>query len=245
MATIDHVTIRVADLDASLAFYTRVFELLEFDGDRAEFGGFVEWGDFSIAAADDEHPPTRRLHVGFAAASHAQVDGWWHALTEAGYADDGRPGPRPEYGPTYYGGFVRDLDDNSVEAVLHETTTRRPGLVDHLWIRVRALAPTRQLYGEVAPVLDLQLQERRGRVQLVAEGATVSFLEGEPTEHLHLAIGVGDHATVDAFHEVGLAAGGRDNGGPGERPEYHRGYYGAFLLDPDGTNLEAVHHARG
>jgi predicted lactoylglutathione lyase len=204
----------------------------------------VEWNEFSLASADHEHPPTRRLHVGFAATSRAQVDDWWQALTDAGYADDGPPGPRPKYGPAYYGGFARDLDDNSVEAVLHDTTTRRPGLVDHLWVRVRDLAASRRLYSALAPVLGLALQDQRGRMQLPTEGATLSFLEGEPTQHLHLAIGVGDRATVDAFHEVGLAAGGRDNGAPGERPEYHRGYYGAYLLDLDGTNLEAVHHAR-
>jgi len=47
---------------------------------------------------------------------------------------------------------------------------------------------------------------------------------------------------VDAFHEAALEAGGRDNGAPGLRPEYHAGYYGAFVLDPDGNNIEAVHH---
>ncbi|TIT57433.1 MAG: VOC family protein, partial [Mesorhizobium sp.] len=50
-----------------------------------------------------------------------------------------------------------------------------------------------------------------------------------------------DHAMVDAFHKAGLAAGGTDNGAPGERP-YHPGYYAAFVLDPDGNNIEAVHH---
>ena len=48
-----------------------------------------------------------------------------------------------------------------------------------------------------------------------------------------------------AFHEAALAAGGTDNGGPGERPHYHPGYYGAFVLDPDGNNLEAVFHGAG
>ncbi len=218
--------------------------MVAFPGERAEGAGFVEWGDFSVAQADAEHPPTTGLHVAFAATSQEQVDTWWRELTDEGYADDGAAGPRPEYGPTYYGGFVRDLDDNSVEAVLHETTTRVTGLVDHLWIRVRDLGATRRLWAAVAPVLGLRLQEREGRIQLVAEGATFSFLEGVPTEHLHLAIGVGDRAAVDAFHEAGLAAGAADNGGPGERPAYHAGYYGAYLLDPDGTNLEAVFHAR-
>ena len=56
----------------------------------------------------------------------------------------------------------------------------------------------------------------------------------------HVAFGAPDHATVDAFHAAALAAGGRDNGAPGLRPHYHPGYYGAFVLDPDGHNIEAV-----
>ena len=62
-----------------------------------------------------------------------------------------------------------------------------------------------------------------------------------PTGRCHLAFQAKDRAMVDAFHAAGLTAGGRDNGAPGERP-YHPGYYAAFLLDPDGNNVEAVYH---
>ena len=66
---------------------------------------------------------------------------------------------------------------------------------------------------------------------------------GEPVAgYVHVAFQAADHAAVDAFHEAALAAGGRDNGAPGLRPQYHPGYYGAFVLDPDGCNIEAVHH---
>ena len=58
----------------------------------------------------------------------------------------------------------------------------------------------------------------------------------------HVAFRAGDRAAVDAFHAAALAAGGRDNGAPGLRRQYHPGYYGAFALDPDGNNVEAVHH---
>lgn len=60
--------------------------------------------------------------------------------------------------------------------------------------------------------------------------------------YVHVALAAKDRASVDAFHEAALAAGGRDNGKPGLRPQYHPGYYGAFVLDPDGCNVEAVHH---
>ena len=59
---------------------------------------------------------------------------------------------------------------------------------------------------------------------------------------MHVAFASPDRATVDAFHEAAIAAGGRDNGAPGLRPEYHPNYYGAFVYDPDGNNVEAVCH---
>ena len=64
----------------------------------------------------------------------------------------------------------------------------------------------------------------------------------KPAAHLHIAFAAPDRATVDRFYEAALAAGGRDNGPPGLRRDYHPNYYGAFVLDPDGTNIEAVCH---
>jgi catechol 2,3-dioxygenase-like lactoylglutathione lyase family enzyme len=61
----------------------------------------------------------------------------------------------------------------------------------------------------------------------------------------HYAISASNHADVDAFYAAAMAAGGRDNGGPGPRPHYHEHYYGAFVIDPDGNNIEAVCHAPG
>ena len=66
----------------------------------------------------------------------------------------------------------------------------------------------------------------------------------EPTEHVHIAFTATDNETVDRFHREATAAGYRDNGAPGERPIYHEGYYGAFVLDPDGNNIEVVNHNR-
>jgi catechol 2,3-dioxygenase-like lactoylglutathione lyase family enzyme len=63
-----------------------------------------------------------------------------------------------------------------------------------------------------------------------------------PATPRHLAFTAADRAAVDAFHRAALAAGGRDHGAPGLRPQYHRHYYGAFVLDPDGNNVEAVCH---
>jgi catechol 2,3-dioxygenase-like lactoylglutathione lyase family enzyme len=69
---------------------------------------------------------------------------------------------------------------------------------------------------------------------------------GKPAvSDVHIAFRAADRATVDAFHAAALAAGGTDNGAPGMRPHYHQDYYGAFVLDPDGNNVEAVCHAPG
>jgi catechol 2,3-dioxygenase-like lactoylglutathione lyase family enzyme len=69
--------------------------------------------------------------------------------------------------------------------------------------------------------------------------------EGGLEKPLHVAILAKDRATVDAFHRAALTAGGKDNGAPGLRPHYHANYYGAFVLDPDGHNIEAVCHTPG
>jgi catechol 2,3-dioxygenase-like lactoylglutathione lyase family enzyme len=71
--------------------------------------------------------------------------------------------------------------------------------------------------------------------------STPWYPAGSPTENLHVAFEATDNATVDAFHRELTAAGYRDNGRPGER-DYHPGYYGAFVLDPDGNNAEVVNH---
>ena len=100
-------------------------------------------------------------------------------------------------------------------------------------------------FGAVAPVLGLRVREGRGgRVHVEAADRSFALVEGAPTANLHIAFPAPDEATVAAFHAAALAAGYRDNGGPGERPQYHAGYYGAFVLDPDGTNVEAVCHNR-
>jgi catechol 2,3-dioxygenase-like lactoylglutathione lyase family enzyme len=242
--TIDHVTLRVSDLGASLDLFTQAFELLDFTGERFDGDRFHEWNDFSITQADDQHPPTRGLHVAFAASSHDQVDAWWQALTGAGYVDDGAPGFRRRYRPDYYGAFIRDGDDNSIEAVHHEKATAETGVIDHLWIRVANLSATRRFYSTVAQAIDLETRDGEESLQVLTASGTFLLLAGPPTRNLHLAIGVDDAAAVQAFHSAGLQAGGRDNGGPGERPEYHAGYYGAYVLDPDGNNIEAVWHNR-
>jgi catechol 2,3-dioxygenase-like lactoylglutathione lyase family enzyme len=240
---LDHVTIRVADRTASERFYDAVLGSLGI-GPKQSGGQFAEWDDFSLAAADDTHPVTRGLHIGFGAASRTAVDEFWRTGTGAGYADDGEPGPRPEYGPDYYGGFLLDPDGNSAEAVHHDSI-RPPGHVDHLWIRVADVAAAKRFYETIARHAGLRPgSDSPDRAQFVIDGGSFSLVAGTPTEHVHLAFGAPAHATVEAFHRDAIEGGYRDNGAPGERPIYHPGYYGAFVLDPDGNNVELVDHGR-
>jgi catechol 2,3-dioxygenase-like lactoylglutathione lyase family enzyme len=237
----DHVTIRASDREASERFYTTVLRVIgiERSGDEQ----FTEWDDFSLAAADEEFPVSRNLHVGFYAPSTELVDAFWRTGVEAGYTSDGEPGPRPEYGPDYYGAFLLDPDGNSAEAVHNDQA--RDG-IDHLWLRVADVAAAKAFYEAVAPFAGFRLgDDAPDRVQFVGRGASHSFVSGAPvTEHVHLAYPAAENATVDAFHAALTTAGYRDNGAPGERSIYHPGYYGAFVLDPDGNNVEVVNHHR-
>lgn len=238
----DHVTIRVADLDASRDFYETVLGPLGHTGRRSWLGD--EWGDFSTASATEENPPTRGLHIAFVAGSKADVDAFWRGGVGAGYTSDGEPGPRPEYHERYYGGFLLDPDGNSAEAVYHGWARAGQTNIDHLWIRVAALKASKEFYAVIVPVLGLSVRE--GRFGIAVEGLdrSLTLLSGEPTENVHIAFHAPDDETVREFHRVALVAGYRDNGEPGERPVYHPGYYGAFVLDPDGNNIEAVNHNR-
>jgi catechol 2,3-dioxygenase-like lactoylglutathione lyase family enzyme len=240
---IDHLTIRVADVEQARAFYRLALELLY--GPDPEGVECLDWGDFSIAQATDERPPTRRLHVGFQAAGRDEVDAWWEAMRDAGAPDLGPPGPRPQYTPTYYGAFVADPGGNSIEAVHHENRRSDDGALDHLWLRVRDLGASTRFYEAVAPVVGCDVELHPGRTTVRrAVPPSFTLLPGEPTESVHLAFAAPDTATVDAFHHAGLDAGYGSLGEPGERPEYHAGYYGAYLEDPDGHNVEAVFHDR-
>ena len=111
-------------------------------------------------------------------------------------------------------------------------------LLDHVHLRVADLRASRRFYeGAVAP---LEIEVRGGDDWFSVDELFVSS-DAEPTTGLHLAFQAADEDTVRRFYDAALAAGGRDNGVPGER-EYHPGYYAAFVLDPDGNNVEAVYH---
>jgi catechol 2,3-dioxygenase-like lactoylglutathione lyase family enzyme len=242
----DHVGVYFSDFAAAERFYRTVLGALGVEPVYAD-AGIVEWEDWAIGPTDSDHPVTRGLHVAFRAPDRAHVGAFWQAGLDAGWRDDGAPGPRTQYGPTYYGGFLLDPDGNSVEAVHDDRDNAVPGQVDHLWIRVRDPQASRRFYTTIAPHAGLRLtHDDPARVQLSGEDYSFSLVQdARPlTEHVHIAFPAQDDATVRAFHAATLAAGYTDNGAPGERDVYHPGYYGAFVLDPDGHNVELVNHNR-
>jgi catechol 2,3-dioxygenase-like lactoylglutathione lyase family enzyme len=120
----------------------------------------------------------------------------------------------------------------------------RGRLLDHVHIRVSDIEASRRFYAAALEAVGLSITNERmmadGDRWFYADELFVSD-DGEPTVGVHLAFQAPDTETVDRFYEAALAAGGRDNGKPGERA-YHPGYYAAYVLDPDGTNVEAVYH---
>jgi catechol 2,3-dioxygenase-like lactoylglutathione lyase family enzyme len=120
-------------------------------------------------------------------------------------------------------------------------------MLDHVTIGVRDVEQSKKFYDRALAPL--------GITRLYAEGARfagygvspkaffwIGTRDSAPQTGAHIAFTAPDRATVERFHETAIAAGGRDNGQPGLRPNYHTNYYGAFVLDPDGHNIEAVCH---
>jgi catechol 2,3-dioxygenase-like lactoylglutathione lyase family enzyme len=239
----DHVMIRVSDQETSESFYRTVLGSLQIEPDRSD-GRLAGWGEFLITQSSGEHPPTRHLHIGFVAASRQAVDEFWRAGIDAGYPDDGPPGERPQYSPAYYGAFLLDPDGNSIEAVHHEDV-RRGGHIDHLWVGVSDLESAARFYRLIAPHTGLRPGAASDvRAPFRGAWATLSLVADgrRPTQDLHIAFPAPDRETVADFHAAATAAGYRDNGGPGERLQYQPGYFAAFVLDPDGNNIESVIH---
>ena len=123
-------------------------------------------------------------------------------------------------------------------------------MIDHVSIGVSDLARSREFYRRaLTPLGFAEIGPWREDAREVSFGLQEAndfgiSAEYPPGASVHVAFAADRREQVDAFYAAALAAGGRDNGRPGLRPEYSEGYYGAFVLDPDGHNIEAVHHGR-
>ncbi|MET0717800.1 MAG: VOC family protein [Pseudoxanthomonas sp.] len=121
----------------------------------------------------------------------------------------------------------------------------RGRLIDHIQLVVKDLPASQKFYEAVFAVLGIPMsgtgEDFFWADELFVSTADSEAAQGELTGRHHFAFQARDRTMVDAFHKTALENGGRDNGAPGLRP-YHPGYYGAFVLDPDGNNIEAVFH---
>ena len=125
-------------------------------------------------------------------------------------------------------------------------------MIDHVSVLVSDFARSRAFYAQALAHTGhsklVELPDPRGGGAPAAgfchaDGSDFWIRQGEATRPpVHIAFRVPSRAAVDAFYEAAIAAGGRDNGAPGSRPHYHADYYGAYVLDPDGHNIEAVCH---
>ncbi|WP_341504214.1 VOC family protein [Gallaecimonas sp. GXIMD4217] len=118
-------------------------------------------------------------------------------------------------------------------------------MFDHIGINVSDLEASKEFYEKTLKPLGVSLaQEVDGWVGFGEQGKATFWIsmEGEAHEPMHIAFKAGDRAAVDAFYEAALDAGAVCNGKPGVRDSYHANYYGAFVIDPDGHNIEAVCH---
>jgi len=123
-------------------------------------------------------------------------------------------------------------------------------MIDHMGIGAKDFAASKRFYEAalatlgIAPLVEVIAEQSGGYtgVGYGAHGKPVFWLssDGPRGGGLHVAFTAPDRAAVDAFFEAAMRHGGRNNGEPGLRPHYHRDYYGAFVLDPDGVNVEAV-----
>jgi catechol 2,3-dioxygenase-like lactoylglutathione lyase family enzyme len=240
----DHVTLRVADLAVASGAFTAVLNELEVK-QTSSTPSLSVWGNFALTQTDEDHPIARHVHVAFIAPTPAHVDRFGRAGIDAGFADDGPAGPRPHYADDYYAAFLKDPAGNGFEAV-HRDGERPKGNIDHVAIRVTDVQASTSFYSTIAPALGLTIRRQTADRAVFSVGASdgsFSVIAGEATQNIHVAFS-GEDDDVRRFHADATTAGYRSNGEPGERPRYHEGYYAAFVLDPDGNNIEVVDHHR-
>jgi catechol 2,3-dioxygenase-like lactoylglutathione lyase family enzyme len=240
----DHITLRVGDLAASTGAFKAVFDELEIE-QTTSTPSFSVWGNFALTQTDEQHPIAERVHVALIAPSTAHVDRFARAGIDAGFADDGPAGPRPDYADDYYAAFLKDSAGNGFEAV-HRDGERPKGNIDHVAIRVNDVAASTAFYDTIGAAAGLTIRRQTTDSAAYSVGASdgsLLVIAGAPTQNVHIAFS-GDDDDVRRFHADATAAGYRSNGEPGERPRYHAGYYAAFVLDPDGNNIEVVNHNR-
>src|ERR1700736_4432139 len=143
----DHITLRVHGLASATTAFRAVLDELEIR-QTTSTPSFSVWGNFALTQNDAEHPIARRVHVAFIAPTPAHVDRFGQAGIDAGFADDGPAGPRPDYAEDYYAAFLKDPAGNSFEAV-HREGERPRGNIDHVAVRVNDVEASTSFYSTI------------------------------------------------------------------------------------------------
>src|ERR1700732_1983316 len=156
----DHITLRVDDLGSATSAFTAVLDELEIE-QTTSTPSFSVWGNFALTQTDEEHPIARRVHVAFIAPTPANVERFAQAGIDAGFADDGPAGPRPDYAEDYYAAFLKDPAGNSFEGV-HRGGERRTGNIDQVRIRVNDVAASIAFYSTIGSGTGLTIRRQTG-----------------------------------------------------------------------------------
>src|ERR687891_422586 len=225
----DHITLRVADLALTSSALQALLDQVEIE-QTTSTPSLSVWGNFALTQTDDEHPIARRVRIGFTAPTTAHVDRFAQVGVDLGFAADDSAEARPDHLAAYSTAFVTDAAGNSFGAVHRDSEVEA----------------STAFFVTIGAAAGLTVRRRtRDRTTFSVGAADGSFLvvAGEPTRNVHIAFS-GEDDDVRRFHADGTAAGYGSNGEPGERARYHAGYYAAYLLDPDGNNIEVVNHHR-
>lgn len=261
-----HITLGTNDMRRAQAFYAAVMPVVGLQPAKSTeaFFAYGPGGDglpwIVVNRPFDGLPATwgNGFHIAFRVADRASVDRFHAAALSAGGRDEGAPGLRPDYGPDYYGAYVRDPDGAKLQAVTYERSLRegpQAGLISHVTSGTNDLARAAAFYEAVLAPLGLaRIREEESAgidAAFGAPGANIPLFyahvpfDGRPAtwgNGAHTAFLAPDRAAVDAFHAAALAQDGTDEGAPGLRPQYHASYYAAYARDPDGNKLQAVCH---
>jgi catechol 2,3-dioxygenase-like lactoylglutathione lyase family enzyme len=240
----DHVTLRVADLAAATPAFAAALDQLNIE-QTTSTPSLSVWGNFALTQTDEQHPIAQRVHVAFVAPTPAYVERFGRAGVDAGLTDNGPVMPRPDFADEYYTETLKDGAGNTFEAVYHDGDRPR-GNIDQVAIRVNDVESSAAFYSTIGPAAGLTIRHQtndRAVFAVGASGGSLLVIGGEPSRDIHIAFS-GQDDDVRRFHADATAAGYRSNGEPGERPRYHDGYYAAYVLDPDGNNIEVVDHHR-
>lgn len=198
------------------------------------------------------------FHVAFLAESRDAVDRFHHQALAAGGADEGAPGLRPHYSADYYAAYVRDPVGNKLQAVCYldgREASEIGRIVSHITLGADDPERAQRFYEPVFSELGyVRLLDEESPGEDIAFGIAgkqvpVTFIQ-RPFDGQAASRGNGQHAAfvaqtrdaVDRFHAAALRLGGRDDGAPGVRPDYHASYYAAYVFDPAGNKLQAVCH---